>query len=116
MVGPRCSAGGDAKWEEEARGDQRLLVYMFMKHDEAGQDSASVEIERLGPFRNGDVVGTSNSENPTALDQQHQVRPRRRPGPLNDPNVPERQASGIAKERHCFGQCVWRLRESRSKR
>jgi hypothetical protein len=62
VIGPRCSTRRDAKCQEEARGDQRLVAHVFMKHDEAGQDSASVEIKTLRPFRNGDVIGTANSE------------------------------------------------------
>jgi hypothetical protein len=113
MVGSRGPTRGDAKCEKEARRDQWLVASVFMEHDEAGQDSASVKVECSGPFRNNDVVGTSNRENPTAFDHHRLIRPGGHAGPINDANVSQSDLFAIAKEGDGVGECAWCLRGSR---
>jgi hypothetical protein len=73
LLGASCSERGDAKRQEETRGDQRLFACVFMKHHEAGQDGTAVEIDDLGPFWNEDLIHVPDGENPTALDDQRLV-------------------------------------------
>jgi hypothetical protein len=116
LIGSGCSTGGDTKCEKQSRGEQRLFADVFVQHDEAGQDSVPRKIENPCAFRNADVVGISQRDNPATLDDQDLIQPRGSPGSVDDANVLQCHSLGIAKQRHRIGQCWWRLRETGSER